>query len=256
MHDKGRVSDYASWLAVIPWQLLATLTFAWRVGDVQAIQVFRGFVDRAERHYRCPLVYVRGDERRFSGCGMPLIRRHFHVLFAAAVSLDPTFVRDIWIQMAGSRKNDAGADVRIYDSDRGGLAYSLKNIFEQDGDWSFANLDLCLPISQAYANARARRRQVRHANRVFQAEHALSHLCPSDVRMEHPHMSLIGAASQVARPCGPARRRTARSECPCAGRPLLCTSIGEKSVADDVDVAATSDSSQSILQTRPLLIIK
>jgi len=119
---------------------------------------------------------------------MPSIRRHFHVLFAAAVPLDRAFVRDIWIQMAGSRKNDAGADVRIYDPDRGALAYSLKQIFEIDGDWSFANLDLYLPNPGAHRSARTRRRLARHAKRALVAD--VVSFQPGNVAKERQHLTM------------------------------------------------------------------
>jgi hypothetical protein len=167
MNQRQQVSVYTNWLRTIPWQLFVTLTFAWRVADAQAEQVFTTFVDRLERHFRCPLVYVRGDERRFSGCGMPAIRRHFHALFAAAVPLARAVVHDTWIEMAGSGKNQAGADVRIYDPKRGALSYSLKTIFDADGDWSMDNLDLYLRNPSKQSNARDRRRRARHAKRVL-----------------------------------------------------------------------------------------
>lgn len=197
MHYREEVSHYANWLRQIPWQLFATLTFARRVGDAQAVQVFKAFVDRMEKYFRCPVVYVRGDERRLSGRRMPAIRRHFHALFAAPVALDPAFVRDSWIRMAGTRRNDGGADVRIYDPDRGALAYSLKQIFEIDGDWSFANLDLYLPSPRGHGDSRTRRRLARHSKRVLEAEHVVS-LGLGNVAKERQRLTTIPDVRRVS----------------------------------------------------------
>src|SRR5437588_11266156 len=74
---------YVSWLRPLPWSLFATLTFAWHVSDARAVGVFEEFVNRLERFIRGPVAFVRGDEKRFSGCGMPGAPRHFHAVFAA-----------------------------------------------------------------------------------------------------------------------------------------------------------------------------
>lgn len=171
MHYRNHPSYCASWLKQIPWQVFATLTFAQRVGDEFAVQSFEVFVDVLERHFRCPLTYVRGDERRLGGPRLPPIPRHFHVLFAAAVSLDCTFIRNSWIPSAGNPKGITAADVRIYDPHRGALPYSLKQICDPDGDWSLANVDLYLYTPGADSRARARRRQSRQAKRLAGSDH-------------------------------------------------------------------------------------
>ena len=69
-------------------------------------------MNRLEKYIRGPVVYVRGDEKRFSGCGMPGAPRHFHVLLAAHQALDLEFVRELWMSLAGRRTKGAGADAR------------------------------------------------------------------------------------------------------------------------------------------------
>jgi hypothetical protein len=161
------LARYVAWLRQIPWQLFATFTFAWPVSDSQARKVFSEFATRLEMSVRGPIVFLRGDEKRFSGCGMPGAPRHFHALLAAHRKLNQRVVADLWIGMAGRRKNGAGANVRIYDPNLGGLAYTLKFINQPDGDWSFRNLDLFLssPVPHEL-NCRQRRRLVRHAMRL------------------------------------------------------------------------------------------
>ena len=83
--------------------------------------------------------------------GMPGAPRHFHALLTAhrtsniktstpgtstsrtSRKLNQQVVADLWIGMAGRRKNGAGANVRIYDPNLGGLAYTLKFINQPDG---------------------------------------------------------------------------------------------------------------------------
>jgi hypothetical protein len=165
----GDLGIYVEWLQPIPWQLFCTFTFAWRVSDPQALRVFDGFVNRMERFVRGPIVFVRGDEKRYSGCGMPGAPRHFHAVLTAHRKLDRHWVADLWMSLGGRRENGAGADVRIYDPKLPGLAYILKFIDEPLGDWNFHNLDLLLTKqNEQGTNARRRRRHARHAARLFQ----------------------------------------------------------------------------------------
>ncbi len=167
----GRESvSYVLWLAPIPWQIFGTLTFAWQVSDAQALKVFHEFVDRLERFLQGPVAYVRSDEKRFSGCGMPAAPRHYHVVLTAHRRIDPQFVRNLWMSLAGHRENGAGADARIYDPSLPGLAYLLKFINEPDGEWDFRNLDLFLPAKELSSlRSRQRRRLVRHQRRSDRA---------------------------------------------------------------------------------------
>jgi hypothetical protein len=157
------LKQHVEWLSQVPWQVFCTLTFAWRVSDAQANRVFTVFVDRMERYLRCPLTYVRGDERRFSGCGKPAAPRHYHVLFAAECKLETYWVAGMWTALAGARVEGAGAHVCEYDPNRNALAYTLKLINQPNGDWSFKNLDLFISGANLHgASHRARRRISRH----------------------------------------------------------------------------------------------
>jgi len=163
---------YVAWLRPVPWQLFCTFTFAWQVSDQQALRVFTEFVSRLEKSLRGPVALVRGDEKRFSGCGMPGAPRHFHAVMAAHRRLNRHWVADVWMSMAGRRENGAGADVRIYDPDLDGLAYVLKFIDEPLGDWDFRNLDLFLPTAEVgQFSRRQRRRLARHERRVALCQH-------------------------------------------------------------------------------------
>jgi hypothetical protein len=158
---------YVAWLQPVPWQLFATLTFAWQISDPQATKVFREFVNRMEAFLHTPIGYVRGDEKRFSGCGMPGAPRHFHVLLTADRQLDRRYVADLWMSMAGRREHGAGADVRPFNSSLPGIAYVLKFINQSNGDWDLRNLDLFLPDTEIVPlTARQRRRLARHKSRV------------------------------------------------------------------------------------------
>jgi hypothetical protein len=129
--------------------------------------VFHEFIERLEKSIKGPIAYVRGDEKRFSGCGKPGAPRHFHAVLAAHRQLDCQGVAREWMRLGGYRKNGAGADVRVYDTSRGGLAYVLKFIDQPEGGWDFNNLDIFLaPRSPREMNRRQRRRLLRHQRRV------------------------------------------------------------------------------------------
>jgi len=164
--SSGDLAGYIAWLRPIPWQLFATFTFAWPVSDPQAVRVFREFVNRLEKGIREPVAYIRGDEKRYSGCGMPGAPLHFHALLTARRKLDPRLVADLWMSMAGRRENGTGADVRIYDPSLGGLSYVLKLINDPLDDWDLRNIDLFLsPLDQSDTKSRQRRRLIRHLSR-------------------------------------------------------------------------------------------
>jgi hypothetical protein len=160
-------SVYVAWLRSVPWQLFCTFTFAWPVSDPQALKVFGEFVNRLERSLRGPVVLVRGDEKRFSGCGMSGAPRHFHLVMAAHRKIDPKFVLDLWMSLAGRREHGAGADARPYDPSLPGLRYVLKFINQPNGDWDIRNLDLFLTTTEREVlDRRQRRRLARHRSRL------------------------------------------------------------------------------------------
>src|ERR1035437_8553923 len=161
--DKATSKEYARWLKQVDWQLFCTFTFAWRVSDQQAIQTFGEFVNRMEQLMRCDVGYVRGDEKRFSGCGKPACARHFHVLMTCTVPAEHEYVEALWMSMAGTRIDDAGAQVKPYDPNLNGASYVLKFINQVDGDWAMRKMHLFNPPpGEEKVRSRMRRHLRRH----------------------------------------------------------------------------------------------
>jgi hypothetical protein len=181
--SRDDLNAYVRWLSPVPWQLFGTFTFAWPVSDPQADQVFSALINHLERSFRCPIAYVRGDEKRFSGCGRPAAPRHYHALLVAAVRLDANFVEKSWMRMAGFRANGVGAKVCVYDPRGNAIRYCLKLIFQPDGDWQFKNLDLFLSPPDAVINRRWRRRLARQEQRVLQTGQSMTELAEMLVKM-------------------------------------------------------------------------
>jgi hypothetical protein len=164
--DRRVVDGYAAWLRSVPWKLFGTFTFAWKVSDPQADKVFDAFINRMEKQIGCDIAWVRGDEKKMSGCGMPASARHYHVLFWSAAPLSGWLFEAEWMSMAGKRWDEQGAKVDPYNPHRNGVAYVLKRIYTPDGDWKFRKLDLALPASLSEpATSRQRRRLRRHNDR-------------------------------------------------------------------------------------------
>ena len=171
--DSKTTDQYTDWLKPIPWQLFCTFTFAWRVSDPQANKIFDEFINRLGRHYKCDIAYVRGDEKRLSGCGKPACGRHFHVLLTCAAPMSTEYVETLWMSMAGKRSDKAGAQVKIYDPNQNGVSYVLKFINRPDGDWDHKNLDLFLPLEPTVqVKKRMRRHLGRHLMRAQKFLHA------------------------------------------------------------------------------------
>ena len=163
------VEQYAHWVGLVPWQLICTLTFAWRVSDEQADKIFAAFIDRLETARKCNVAYVRGDEKRFSGCGKPACARHYHVLLASEKPLDPSVVEVLWKSMAGNRSDNAGAQVELFDADQNGISYVLKAINHEQGNWTFRKLHLFHPEARSLQtmNKRLRRNRRRQHARAL-----------------------------------------------------------------------------------------
>lgn len=163
---------YASWLKQVPWMLIGTLTFCWRVSDRQAEKTFDEFINRLEHLMHCDIGYVRGDEKRYSGCGKPASARHFHVLFISAAPLNPAYVEALWMSMAGNRSDGAGALVKVYDSALPGVEYVLKLITQPEGDWKFRNLELFHPEAGSLPTPTLRFRRHLRRHKARQLKHA------------------------------------------------------------------------------------
>ena len=157
------VHAYAAWLHQIDWQLFATFTFAWRVSDAQADEVFRAFINDLERQIGSPIGFVRGDEKRRAGGSFSESGRHYHVLMTSHVPLDRHIIATIWRRYGGSGIDQDCAKVDEYDARMDGAGYCLKMLNETEGDWMFRNLDLFLPgYKPEKDNRRSRRRTLRN----------------------------------------------------------------------------------------------
>jgi hypothetical protein len=160
-NDRFAIDKFAIWVSRVDWKFFCTFTFAWRVSDRQAENVFAAFTNRLERHLGCEVCFIRGDEKRFSGCGRPASGRHFHALLNCVAPVNASFIQSLWKSMAGNRSDDAGALVEAYNSSENGAGYVLKCINQPDGNWAFRNLELFHPEARASpqtVNARWRRK--------------------------------------------------------------------------------------------------
>ncbi len=167
LSDRQTADAYAKWLGTIPWKLFCTLTFVWRVSDQQAIDVFSRFINLLERQYKSDVGYIRGDEKRFSGCGKPACGRHFHALLASAAPIAPEMVESVWTTLAGHRNDGSAALVLPYDPNQNGASYVLKFINQPEGDWAHHKLHLFHPEARGLQNMNRRTRRLlkRHSAR-------------------------------------------------------------------------------------------
>jgi hypothetical protein len=168
--DPKIVAAYAAFFMRVKWQLFCTFTFGSRLAtfgsqlsDEEANRRFAEFINLLEHWYKADIVYIRGDEKRFSGCGKPGSPRHFHAVMTSAAPLHPPVVASLWTHMVGNW--DDGADVQSYDADRNGIGYVLKKMDQQHGDWTFYKLHLVLPVNVKDLNRQKRRNLRRHEAR-------------------------------------------------------------------------------------------
>ena len=175
--DRKIVEVTAHWVKQVDWKLFCTFTFAaWKLRDETADKIFANFTDRLEHAVKSNVGYVRGDEKRLSGCGRPACGRHFHALLTSVAPMQPAFVKWLWQSMAGNRSDDAGAKVEAYDPTRNGAEYVLKFIHKQDGGWAVRKLELFHPEARSLHDMtkRFRRRLRRHKARLKQLGLAIS----------------------------------------------------------------------------------
>jgi hypothetical protein len=170
--DKNAINKLACWVRTVNWKFFCTFTFAWKVSDQQAEKVFAEFVNRLEHQLRCEICFVRGDEKRFSGCGKPASARHFHVLLTCIAPVNAKYIESVWQSMAGNRSDGAGALVENYDPQENGAAYVLKCINQPEGDWAFRNLELFHPELKETQTVNARWR--RKLRRMEARQHAFN----------------------------------------------------------------------------------
>jgi hypothetical protein len=165
--DRKIVEEYVHWIKDIDWKVFGTFTVAWQASDQQAEKIFAAFIDRLEGTLGCDVCYVRGDEKRFSGCGKPACARHFHALLTYVAPVNACLIACLWKDMAGNRSDDAGALVEEYNASENGARYVLKCINQPDGNWAFRKLELFHPTARSLhtVDARWRRRLRRHKAR-------------------------------------------------------------------------------------------
>jgi len=179
--DRKMVKDYADWLRGANWRFFGTFTFAGRVSDQQADKIFDEFINRLECYLKCDVGYVRGDEKRISGCGKPESGRHFHALLIFTARVQPEFVEVLWELHAGMRKNGAGALVKPFDPLGGpdhtwdGVAYVMKYINQPYGDWKPHKLHLFPPFSSFSKDNKRMRRHIRRHPALIQLRESHVH---------------------------------------------------------------------------------
>jgi hypothetical protein len=170
--DLNLIRKYAIWLSAGKWQLFATFTFGRRVIDAEADQIFTVFHNALERTLGADVPYVRGDEKRFSGCGKPASGRHFHAVLACAYPIPQMLIEMLWSGVAGGRGD--GAEVEPFDPSRSGLSYVLKMMNQHHGDWRAEKLYLILPLNDlGLLNHQQRRNLKRHQSRQQAASAAM-----------------------------------------------------------------------------------
>jgi hypothetical protein len=149
--DKQMTAAYAAYFKSVKWKLYATFTFGLEHSDDHADWKFNQFINLLESKIKADVIFVRGDEKRFSGCGKPACGRHFHVLLTSAAPLDPFLVECLWMSVAGHHHD--GADVRPFDPELAGVKYVFKMMHQLYGEWNARNLHLVLR-TKLLANAK------------------------------------------------------------------------------------------------------
>ena len=159
--DRKMTEEYANWLKQVDWQLFCTFTFPGVVFDQEAIKAFAEFINQLEHYRQCDVAYVRGDEKRYSGCGKPGCPRHFHALLACDRPIAPEYVEALWNSKVGRRSDADSAQVKPYDPNLDGLSYVLKYINQPEGDWALRKIDLFLPSKAGEKITKHMRRHLR-----------------------------------------------------------------------------------------------
>ena len=161
------VKQYAAWFGAVPWQLFCTLTFARKVSDAQADKIFRDYIERLEQILKTPICYLRGDEKRFSGCGKPGCPRHYHAVLVGCKHISANLAEQQWKELAGKRDDGPSALILPYDPSKGkGIEYIMKMNDKLGGDYTFGRFETFLPTAERMASKQFRRRLRRHPELV------------------------------------------------------------------------------------------
>jgi len=136
-HDLDVVSEYGSWLRNVNWDLFGTLTFDPKKSlhsTASRHKMLVHYLSSLERYYRRKIRCFWAEEKRWSGCGLPAIAPHFHLLLACdRRPLDPDYPRQLWENLAGK------AEMRVYDFSLDGAIYCAKLIASPDASYDLVN---------------------------------------------------------------------------------------------------------------------
>lgn len=133
--DRFAIDELAFWVKKVDWKFFGTFTFAWEVSDQQAENVFAAFIVRLERHLRCEVCFIRGDEKTFSGSGKPATGRHFHALLTCVAPVNANFIASLWKSMAGTRQK-----LLRFDYDKAIFSFCIAHIHSFGSAGSFSDL--------------------------------------------------------------------------------------------------------------------
>jgi hypothetical protein len=136
--DSNLADDYGAWLGTFHWDLFGTLTFDPHRSlhsSASRRNTLTSYLSSLERHYRRRIRCFWAEEKRWSGCGLPAIAPHFHLLLACdRHPLTPLYPQLLWETMAGK------AEMRVYDPSLAGAVYCAKLIASPDAQYDFVNL--------------------------------------------------------------------------------------------------------------------
>jgi hypothetical protein len=116
------VSAYGDFFHQWPWDHYATLTFGRQMSEARCINRWQDFIDSIGRFTHGRVGWVRADEQRWSGCGIPEVPLHFHSLLKYQHVPAPEAVAALWKSKAGD------AQVEAYGSG-GGAAWNIAKMF-------------------------------------------------------------------------------------------------------------------------------
>ncbi len=125
-HTEEAFSELVTFIAGFPVTQFVTLTFGRPTSERVALQKIREWHDSLEWLNRAAIGILI--------CLEDKPELHAHCILVGAPNLNLTGAAALWRQSAGD------ADVRRYDSSRGGIAYSLKDAF-WTGQWSLDHFD-------------------------------------------------------------------------------------------------------------------
>lgn len=105
-----------------------TLTYATRRSLEARHNALKVWLDAIEWLQRRPLGWIRADEVRFSGLGMPEIPEHHHGLLIGTHHLDCRTAESLWRSFGDAR-------VLRYEPHGGAAEYCMKHALHKGQDW-------------------------------------------------------------------------------------------------------------------------